>query len=118
MKTINATQNPTTCILGYQAVCFFSLEGNPYPEENRFMETTAFTLQQMIQKLEDLHKRNYLEDPHTTEVTPIDWGISHKSHGGPLQGSFQATDWTGLQVTYYIYIKPLYKYDFGIPLEF
>ena len=118
MKTINATQNSNTCILGYQAVCFYSLEGKPYPEENRFMETTALTLKQMIQKLEDLHSRNYLEDPNKSEVTPIDWWISHKSHGGPLQGSFQATDWTGLQVTYYIYIKPLYKYDFGIPLEF
>lgn len=119
MKKEITTQNtPNPAILGYQAVCFYSLEGKDYPEENRFMETTAFTLKQMIQKLEDQHKHNYLEDPNNLKVTQIEWGVSHKSHGGPLQGSFQATDWTGLQVTYYIYIKPLYKDSFGIPFEF
>jgi hypothetical protein len=116
MKKEITTQNPF--ILGYQAVCFYSLKDSDYPEENRFMETTALSLEQMIRKLEYLHKSQYLEDDSYFDVTPIEWGrISHKSHGGPLYGHFEATYAFGPKVTYYIYIKPLYKDSFGIPTD-
>lgn len=115
MKTNIKSYDPF--LLGYQAVCFYSLKGSNYPEENPFMATTALSMEQMIRKLEDLHKSQYLENDAYSDVTPIEWGTSYKSYGGPLYGHFEATSAFGPKITYYIYLKPLYKDAFGIPTD-
>lgn len=109
---------PNPPIMGYHSVCFYSLAGSDYPEENHCFTFTAITLQELLDKITNYHNKHYLSDSDYINVTPIEWGTIHNSHGGPLRGNFKATYIFGPAVTYYIYIHPIYKDDLNIEWNF
>lgn len=109
---------PNPAVIGYHSVCFYSLAGSDYPEENHSLSFTAVTLQELYDKLLRHVNNHYFSDSDYINVTPIEWGLIHNSHGGPLSGTFKATYIFGPEVTYYIYIHPIYKDDLNIEWNF
>lgn len=109
---------PHPAAIGYHSVCFYSISGSDYPEENHQLAFSAPTLQGLIDKITAYHKKLYLLDTDYIDTTNIDWGTIHSSHGGPLSGKFSTAYIFGPKVTYHIYIHPIWKSDLNIDWNF
>ena len=106
MKTKEKIQKPQP--IGYYSVCFYSLSGSSYPEENRYFNLHAKTYRGLIAKLmkEYLH---YAEGPGYKIYTPWTW--SKSSNNNPTKAIFEAAYTFGPKVQYHIYIKEIYSED-------
>ena len=104
MKTKEKTQNQQP--IGYYSVCFYSLSGNPFPEENWLFDLKAKTYDGLVNKIKSVYEINYLRDP--------DYEVYGELNGNypedyPTKFTFQAAYTFGPKVQYYIYIKEIYS---------
>ena len=103
MKT-EKIQKPTP--IGYYSVCFYSLPGNSFPEENWEFNLHAKTYEGLVNKIKSVFETNYLKSQ--------DYKVYEELKGNyPVDDStkftFQAAYTFGPKVQYYIYIKEIYS---------
>lgn len=106
MESKMQMQNPKP--IGYYSVCFYSLEGNPYPEENRVFNLEAKTYEGLVNKIKSVFETEYLND-HSYRVYEELKGSYPKDH--PTTFTFESRYAFGPNVRYYIYIKKIYSED-------
>ena len=94
--------------IGYYSVCFYSLEGNPYPEENKWFNLKAKTYEGLVNKIKSVFETEYLND-HSYRVYEELKGSYPKDH--PTTFTFEAAYIFGPKVRYHIYIKKIYSED-------
>ena len=104
MKTKEKIQKPQP--IGYYSVCFYSLSGSPYPEENWDFNLYAKTYEGLVNKIKSVYEINYLRDP--------DYEVYGELNGNypedyPTKFTFQAAYTFGPKVRYHIYIKKIYS---------
>lgn len=93
--------------IGYYSVCFYSLEGNPYPEENRWLNLKAKTYEGLVNKIKQVFKEQYLND-HCYRVSKE---LNGNYTDPPTVFTFEAAYIFGPKVRYHIYIKKIYSED-------
>lgn len=106
MKTKEKIQKPQP--IGYYSVCFYSLQGNSFPEENWEFNLHAKTYDGLVNKIKSVFETKYLNSP--------DYKVYEELKGNyPVEEStkftFQAAYTFGPKVRYYIYIKEIYSED-------
>ena len=105
MKKACKTQRQEPKPIGYYSVCFYSLSGSQYPEENWYFNLHAKTYDGLVNKIKSVFETHYLQD-HDQEVYQELKGNS-KDHPGIF--TFEAAYTFGPKVQYYIYIKEIYS---------
>lgn len=104
MKTKEKTQNQQP--IGYYSVCFYSLSGNPFPEENWLFDLKAKTYEGLVNKIKSVFESKYLKNKYYTVSEELQ-GNYPKDH--PMVFTFEAEYLFGPEVQYYIYIKEIYS---------
>lgn len=94
--------------IGYYSVCFYSLPGNTYPEENRVFNLNAKTYDGLVNKIKSVFETEYLND-HYYQVYEELNGSYPKDH--PTTFTFESRYAFSPKVRYYIYIKEIYSED-------
>lgn len=92
--------------IGFYSVCFYSLKGNSYPEENDRFNLMAKTYQGIINKIKLVFVNQYLNN-ESYDVSRELEGNYPKDH--PTRFTFSAAYTFGPKVTYEIYIKEIYS---------
>lgn len=105
MKKENKIQRQEPTPIGFYSVCFYSLSGIPYPEENRYFNLHAKTYRGLIAKLRKAYS-HYAEGPGYKICAPWTW--SKSTNGNPTHAVFETF---GPNVRYHIYIKEIYSED-------
>lgn len=108
MKKENKIQRQEPTPIGFYSVCFYSLSGNQYPEENRYFNLHAKTYSGLIAKLRKEYS-HYAEGPGYKIYAPWTW--SKSTNGNPTHAVFEAAYTFGPKVQYHIYIKEIYSED-------
>ena len=104
---IEKTQKPQP--IGYYSVCFYSLSGNSYPEENRYFNLHAKTYEGLVNKIRNTYQVNYQSDQDYKVYEELEGIYPVDLH--PLEFTFQAAYTFGPKVRYHIYIKKIYSSD-------
>ena len=106
MKTKEKIQKPQP--IGYYSVCFYSLSGNAFPEENWEFNLHAKTYEGLVNKIKNTYLVNYQRDPDYKVYGELK-GCYPKDH--PTHFTFDAAYTFGPQVHYEIFIKAIYSED-------
>ena len=99
-------QEPELNAIGFYSVCFYSLKGCSYPEENTNFDLKAKTYEGIVNKIKSVYETKYLNDKYY-EVSRELKGNYPKDH--PTIFKFSAAYTFGPEVTYEIYIKEIYS---------
>ena len=99
-------QEPELNAIGFYSVCFYSLKGCSYPEENTNFDLKAKTYEGIVNKIKSVYETKYLNDKYY-EVSRELKGNYPKDH--PTIFKFSAAYAFGPEVTYEIYIKEIYS---------
>lgn len=105
MKTKEKIQKPQP--IGFYSVCFYSLTGNSFPEENKEFDLKAKTYEGLVNKIKSVFETNYLKD-HDYKVCEELKGI-YPDDTHPTKFTFNAKYIFGPKVQYYIHIKKIYS---------
>ena len=92
--------------IGFYSVCFYSLKGISYPEENTNFDLKAKTYQGIVNKIKSVYETKYLNGK-SYDVSEELKGNYPKDH--PTIFKFSAAYTFGPEVTYEIYIKEIYS---------
>ena len=94
--------------IGFYSVCFYSLQGNPYPEENPAFDLKAKTYRGIINKIRSVYENEYLKDDQPYRIyDPIRAYDTWENE--PKHFTFSAAYTFGPKVTNHIYIKEIYS---------
>lgn len=104
MKTKEKIQK--TQPIGFYSVCFYSLPGNAFPEENLEFNLHAKTYEGLVNKIKSVFETNYLKDPDYKVYVELK-GCYPKDH--PTHFTFDAAYTFGPEVHYEIFIKEIYS---------
>ena len=103
MKTKEKIQKPKP--IGYYSVCFYSLPGNAFPEENWEFNLHAKTYEGLVNKIKSVYEFKYLKNKYYRVSEELQG--NSKDHPGTF--TFEAAYAFGPKVQYYIYIKEIYS---------
>ena len=92
--------------IGFYSVCFYSLKGCSYPEENTNFDLKAKTYEGIVNKIKSVYEIKYLNGK-SYDVSEELKGNYPKDH--PTRFTFSAAYAFGPEVTYEIYIKEIYS---------
>lgn len=92
--------------IGFYSVCFYSLKGCSYPEENTNFDLKAKTYQGIVNKIKSVYENKYLNGK-SYDVSEELEGYYPKDN--PTIFKFSAAYTFGPEVTYEIYIKEIYS---------
>ena len=99
-------QEPELNAIGFYSVCFYSLKGCSYPEENTNFDLKAKTYEGIVNKIKSVYEYQYLNNK-SYDVSEELKGNYPKDY--PTKFTFSARYTFGPEVTYEIYIKEIYS---------
>ena len=101
-------QEPELNAIGFYSVCFYSIKGCSYPEENTDFDLKAKTYQGIINKIRSVYENEYLKDDQPYRIyDPMESCDIRENE--PKHFTFSAAYTFGPKVTYHIYIKEIYS---------
>ena len=106
MKKENKIQRQEPTPIGFYSVCFYSLSGNPYPEENWDFNLHAKTYEGLVNKIKSVYETQYLNDPDQEVYRELK-GLYPEDY--PTKFTFQAAYAFGPKVRYHIFIKAIHS---------
>ena len=106
MKPNYSNQKPNP--IGFHSVCYYSLQGNSYAEENRHFNLTAKTYEGIVNKITKVYNEQYAndKDEHIYEELKA-YDTWHERP--PLLYKFDAAYTFGPRCHYEITIYPIYE---------
>ena len=94
--------------IGFYSVCFYSIKGLSYPEENHAFDLKAKTYRGIINKIRSVYENEYLKDDQPYRIyNPMESCDIWENE--PKHFTFSAAYTLGPKVTYHIYIKEIYS---------
>ena len=99
-------QEPELNAIGFYSVCFYSLKGISYVEENDRFNLMAKTYQGIVNKIKSVYENQYLNNKSYDVSEELTWNYP-KDY--PTRFKFTASYTFGPGVTYEIYIKEIHS---------